>query len=326
MLIYIPLWFYFYKSLKVLNHHRSTIYIPLWFYFYSSGTPYLFDIPLHLHSTMVLLLSYPFSFLRSLTYLFTFHYGSTSMWMTKSNELNHKGFTFHYGSTSIWNTDVKVKSCTQIYIPLWFYFYGGLRSGMVSSYEFTFHYGSTSIIMKYYFNMIRIIFTFHYGSTSINFDVALLLDYYLIYIPLWFYFYTVSQFVKDGIYVIYIPLWFYFYDVKNGDETPCITIYIPLWFYFYTLRTNDYNLINIFTFHYGSTSMKCLRLLAPLLKNLHSTMVLLLCQSILVIVLLRARFTFHYGSTSIVSVFDFSPICFIYIPLWFYFYKVFHIF
>ncbi len=124
---------------------------------------------------------------------------------------------------------------------------------------FTFHYGSTSIAFCDLFLLLNISFTFHYGSTSIVTPLKILST-----VPLFTFHYGSTSIEYDvncvyEAYTIYIPLWFYFYAYNLCNQYIYNLIYIPLWFYFYFKTQFE---------------------IRQLMKHLHSTMVLLLSNSI----------------------------------------------
>ena len=123
--------------------------------------------------------------------------------------------------------------------------------------------------------------------------------------------------------LIYIPLWFYLYSrrsrlaflsyfnlhstmvllIRNGDTTD------------FSFRT--------FTFHYGSTYTVIRLYRLPPVSHLHSTMVLL----IQALGTQMASGIANLHSTMVLLILDFFapwlPLLWIYIPLWFYLYKLF---
>ena len=55
-------------------------------------------------------------------------------------------------------------------------------------------------------------------------------------------------------YRIYIPIWSYFYHISEALSAKFIKIYIPIWSYFYVNIFLLTSLNFIFTFQYGATS------------------------------------------------------------------------
>ena len=55
---------------------------------------------------------------------------------------------------------------------------------------------------------------------------------------------------------IYIPIWFYFNDYSSKSKCINVHIYIPIWFYFNSMQSRQVTYNPIFTFQYGSTSIR----------------------------------------------------------------------
>ena len=124
-------------------------------------------------------------------------------------------------------------------------------------------------------------------------------------------------------------------------RVPLYNIYIPLCFYFIVTRFSVSDGSYIFTFHYASTLSEIRETREKMLKDLHSTMLLLyrspcrtgsilhfyLHSTMLLLYLNRngcndpfwSEFTFHYASTLSYSAHSSNLLIKIYIPLCFYF-------
>ena len=140
-----------------------------------------------------------------------------------------------------------------IYIPLWFYFYRTKMKKLQSARKFTFHYGSTST--SHTAVLLLILQNLH--STMVLLLRSADHQHFIpswIYIPLWFYFYTV------GPISLALAIKFTFHygststDSLRTPDHASIQIYIPLWFYFYDTFGPVFETVFEFTFHYGSTS------------------------------------------------------------------------
>ena len=127
-------------SLSWLLHIE--IYIPIWFYF---------------NFTAFLILS--------ISSLFTFQYGSTSIKCCFPDFVHLTIFTFQYGSTSMRFVVLSAR-CIRIYIPIWFYFnYDLLRI-------------RNKVLTYLHSNMVLLQWT---CSSCMEAQIC-------IYIPIWFYF------------------------------------------------------------------------------------------------------------------------------------------
>ena len=99
--------------------------------------------------------------------------------------------------------------------------------------------------------------------------------------------------------LIYIPLWFNYYSYRFCQRKPSDSIYIPLWFNYYqdgVLKTHD---TPAFTFHYGSiTILKTInRANKERIFTFHYGSITIKTPSEPHMAL--TTFTFHYGSITI---------------------------
>ena len=162
---------------------------------------------------------------------------------------------------------------------------------------FTFHYVSTYTVYQIGVSADSNQFTFHYVSTYtrlfrsfvaarlyLHSTMFLLIRYLasgedvkvLIYIPLCFYLYRISQKSSMNLTTIYIPLCFYLYNFPEMD-TQLIKHLHSTMFLLIRLHRKSVKCSDIqFTFHYVSTYTPEESVLSPHSKNLHSTMFLLI--------------------------------------------------
>ncbi len=75
-------------------------------------------------------------------------------------------FTFQYGATSTYCISTHHFTFSNIYIPIWSYFYQPERQPYLIAFAFTFQYGATSTSLIEDFKFLGFTFTFQYGATS----------------------------------------------------------------------------------------------------------------------------------------------------------------
>ena len=102
--------------------------------------------------------------------------------------------------------------------------------------------------------------------------------------------------LRDPPSIIYIPLCFYLYSMADRSLGNKYKIYIPLCFYLYAGRVKLKGAYALFTFHYVSTYTTEIPVYQALKDHLHSTMFLLIPNSVSLQVT-DNEFTFHYVST-----------------------------
>ena len=120
---------------------------------------------------------------------------------------------------------------------------------------------------------------------------------------------------------IYIPIWFYFNSISKSLSTVAYFIYIPIWFYFNESDFTTVEATSKFTFQYGSTLILLINIISYFYFGIYIP-IWFYFNKIMpwFIPLYFIEFTFQYGSTLIIIYASHSITIFrIYIPIWFYF-------
>ena len=81
-------------------------------------------------------------------------------------------------------------------------------------------------------NMVTTVFTFHYVSILINKFFRLLINNFIVYIPLCLYFNAESKRFARASPEVYIPLGLYFNWLQQKKSLTLYRVYIPLCLYF----------------------------------------------------------------------------------------------